>query len=282
MLKCHGLQLLDNNLKITYASSTKPIQGSRKFNYDFTAQSNGYIIISYSNTYKTEAFIYNVINNNNNNIDFSSLKIGFTGDSICAGDGYNGGYAKCLNELYGLKYQNIAVSGGRIVTSNYFTISNSIPNFDNDIEAICIEGGINDTSENGSPLGELTQTYTDAINQSTFYGALEKMFRDCFNLFPNIPIFYVISHNSNNAYYRTFGDNLKFEDYIAAIKKTCEKYGVYVIDLFHDSHFCTGISNSLKERYTANGDGLHPNREGYIKFYVPFLKDYIKNILLSD
>lgn len=275
-----GLLLLNSNLTCYYCSLATPIPGqSENFTYEFISEINGYILLSGSSTYVNQAYIYNQISDNNS-IDFSTLKIGFTGDSICAGNGYQGGYAKCLNDLYNLNYQNIGVSGARVaVTEGQFVISNSISQFNNDIQAICIEGGRNDYGAN-VPLGELTNNYTDNINQNTFYGALEKMFRDCFNLFPTLPIFYVISHNDNSIGINKNGINLTFLDYIEAIKNTCKKYGVYVINLFEDSHFVTGISNTLKTLYTANGDGLHPNQNGYNKFYVPFIKDFIQNILL--
>ena len=280
-----GLVITDNKFNIKYISATTATNPATNFEYEFLADFEGFILTSQtSNTFDTpEVYVYNTIITDTNNQSelFSNLKIGFTGDSICAGNGYAGGYAKCLSNLYGLQYQNVAVSGGHLANDEgaQFVISNSINLFNSDIDAICMEGGINDKSWN-VPLGTITGNYTEEINQSTIAGALEKMFRDCYNLFPGKPLFYVISHNSNNSYTSKNSINLTYKDYIDMIIKVCKKYGVYVINICEDSNLLTGLSDTLKNNYTKDSDGLHPNQDGYNKFYVPLIKDYIQNILL--
>lgn len=278
-----GLCISDNNFNAKYISSTINYEEFTKFEYEFIADFEGFIVTSsrgpdYDMPYVCE---YNKIKDINNE-NLNSIKIGFTGDSICAGDGYKGGYAKCLNEIYDYDYQNLGVSGGWITNNeNTFVISNSIANIDSSCDLICIEGGVNDYS-NSVPLGELTPAYNSSLNTNTFYGSLEKMFRDCYNLKPGIPVFYVISHNANNAYLKNNSIHLSFKDYIVAIKNTCKKYGIKVVNLCENSTFNTGLSDTLKNNYTANSDGLHPNKNGYNKFYVPIINECIKSILLIN
>ena len=223
-------------------------------------------------------------------IDFSNLKGGFTGDSICYGSAYEGGYAKVLNERYGLQYNNVAVSGGHIATdrTDAFIISNSIPSLDDDIDFLIMEGGINDYS-NFVPVGELTNGYADEINQKTFFGGLEKLFRDAVTRFPTIPKAFLIVHKVNDTCIKTDdihrvdypnGKIITFDYFVDCIYKAARKYGIKIIDINNTTGFDT-YNTTLKSLYTGiDGDGLHPNRDGYEKFYVPSIKDWVQNVVL--
>ena len=223
--------------------------------------------------------------------NFSNLKGGFTGDSICYGLAYEGGYAKVLGEKYGLRYNNIGVSGGHIAEDrkDVFIISNSIESLDSDIDFLIMEGGINDYS-NYVPVGELTNGYSDEINPKTFFGGLEKLFRDAVARFPFIPKAFLIVHKVNDSCIKTddihrteypSGEIITFDFFVDCIYKAARKYGIKIIDVNNNSAFDT-YNSTLKSIYTGNdGDGLHPNRDGYEKFYVPLLKEWIQNIVID-
>lgn len=223
-------------------------------------------------------------------IDFSNLKGGFTGDSICYGSAYEGGYAKVLNERYGLRYNNIGVSGGHIASdrTDVFIISDSISSLDDDIDFLIMEGGLNDYS-NYVPVGELTNGYADIIDQKTFFGGLEKLFRDAVTKFPTIPKAFLIVHKVNDTCIKTDdihrvdypnGKIITFDYFVDCIYKAARKYGIKIIDVNNTTGFDT-YNATLKSSYTGiEGDGLHPNRDGYEKFYVPSIKDWIQNVVI--
>lgn len=223
--------------------------------------------------------------------NFSNLKGGFTGDSICYGLAYEGGYAKVLSEKYGLRYNNIGVSGGHIAEDrkDVFIISNSIGSLDSDIDFLIMEGGINDYS-NYVTVGELTNGYSDEINPKTFFGGLEKLFRDAVARFPFIPKAFLIVHKVNDSCIKTddihrteypSGEIITFDFFVDCIYKAARKYGIKIIDVNNNSAFDT-YNSTLKSIYTGNdGDGLHPNRDGYEKFYVPLLKEWIQSIVID-
>lgn len=98
-----------------------------------------------------------------------SEKIGYTGDSICYGLGYSGGYSGIIDKQLGITSNNIAESGGHIAKdrSDVFVISDSIKLLDSDITMLIMEGGINDYN-NYVNLGRITDDYNADIDQTTF------------------------------------------------------------------------------------------------------------------
>ena len=270
---------------ITYSQNTN-------FTHTFTCSNDGYIVACTHTEHPTTVKVYDSLSTDEDT-SLSSYKVGFTGDSICYGAGYTGGYAKILNERYGLNYQNIGVSGGHIShdRDDVFIISNSIPDIDSDVDALIMEGGINDYS-NYVPVGILTGNYTDAIDQTKLTGALEKLFRDAVSYFPNIPKAFVIVHNVNlskvklpNDIHRTEypnGEIIDFQYFVDIIYKVANKYGIEVIDIGKNAGMNT-YNQTIKDNYTmAVGgvhDGLHPNKNGYTKFYIPYLKEWLDKVL---
>lgn len=140
-------------------------------------------------------------------------KVSWYGDSITA----NGGYKAVINSFYDWDAENNGVSGTRIanVTSSTATVASmcnqarmkgqysnvvdentgevtatgkAIPT---DTELIIVMGGTNDFSQN-IPLGEKGMTF-DAngnltVDDTTFYGACHRMFKNLKTLFPNAEI----------------------------------------------------------------------------------------------
>ena len=283
--------ITDNNY-IASAVSGITYNQNEEFIHEFTCLKDGYIVACTHPEHPTSVNVYDTLTTDEDT-SLSQYKVGFTGDSICYGAGYTGGYAKILNEEYGLRYQNIGVSGGHIAhdRDDVFIISNSIPNIDSDVNALIMEGGINDYS-NYVPTGTLTGNYTDAIDQTKFTGALEKLFRDAVSYFPNIPKSFVIIHNVNqskvklpNDIHRTEypnGEIIDFQYFVDVIYTVANKYGIEVIDIGKNAGMNT-YNQTIKNNYTmAVGgvhDGLHPNKNGYTKFYIPYIKEWLDKVL---
>ena len=209
--------------------------------------------------------------------DFNPLKgkiAAFTGDSLCAGAGYTGGYAGIIGTDYEMTVQNIGTSEGTIVRyQSYFCISESIANLRSDADFVLLEGGGNDAwyGTQVIPLGTLSSGYSATLDTTTFAGAFENMLKSAIARFPNAKIGYIFPHkcianfDSPNGAYRNMA--------ISAL----EKWGIPYCDL-NISVPPLGYIDDLKSTYTA-GDGVHPNEAGYRTFYVPKIVAFMQTML---
>jgi lysophospholipase L1-like esterase len=73
--------------------------------------------------------------------------------------------------------------------------------------------------------------------------------------------------------------NSKVKDWLYYDKtiQICKKWGIPYIDLNIE---CPplGYILSLKEQYTYNSDGWHPNEEGYKKYYCDKIEAWMKTL----
>lgn len=212
--------------------------------------------------------------------------ITLNGDSICYGAGSTGGYGKIIADKYGMTLQNIARSGGTIAAETYASdgttprhwICRTIANMDSNADYAIIEGGVNDASVK-PPLGTISDGLNATLDDTTFYGAFESMLKQLTLRFAGKKIGYIMVHQMHGDFSATGEDN-----YYWAAKKCCEKWGVPFLDL---SVACPPFglifpSNTemypLREAYTHNADGWHPNEEGYKKYYVPKIEAWLKTL----
>lgn len=196
--------------------------------------------------------------------DLRNAVITATGDSITAQER---NYAKLIAEKYDMTYENAAIGGATVAAEIYNVdggkrpcICDTIASMRQDADIILLSGGVNDQVELNhglESLGELTDGFDKKLNKATLYGALEYMLRQAVFKWSNKTILYVLPHRMTQ--------NL---DYRNAVLAACKKYGVPVVDLM-DSTMDFYTLSEFKGRYTANGDGWHPNETGYETFYVP-------------
>ena len=219
-------------------------------------------------------------------------KISVNGDSICAGAGFTGGYGKIIAERNAMRYQNIGVGGGTVTAEQYQSdgkarhwICRTVANMDADADFAILEGGVNDASI-GVPMGEIKSDYKTAnwnFDETTFCGAFESMLKQLTTRFAGKKIGYIAVHKMTDNYR---SDNLDDgTSYYWAAKKCCEKWGVPFLDLNIAAppfaYFRWNTTDDLKQMvktYTANGDGWHPNEEGYKKYYVPKIEAWLKTL----
>ncbi len=212
-------------------------------------------------------------------------KISVNGDSICYGAGYKGGYAKIIAFRNDMAYQNIGVAGGTIAAETYsgsnpkHWISRTIVNMDADADYAILEGGVNDASTN-IPLGSLTQGYTDQLDDTTFYGAMESILKQLIIRFSGKKIGFVIVHQMTNNYRSS---NPEDTSYYWAIIKCCNKWGVPYCDLNTTVPPFGYLRNnadldSIRTAYTKDGDGWHPNEAGYKKYYCDKIEEWMKSL----
>lgn len=203
------------------------------------------------------------------------------GDSICYGAGFLGGYAKIIADKNNMILQNLAVAGATLASNTYYSqadgggarhwISTNVVNLRQDADYIIIEGGIND----GELLGDMTNDYEGEFDSTTMLGALDTLFSSLYNRFPGKKIGFIIVHavNENWSSYR---DGFRYK----AIIDSCKKWGIPYCDL---NETCPpfgrlGASDNLRTLYTKNGDGWHPNEEGYRRYYVPKIETWLKGL----
>lgn len=211
-------------------------------------------------------------------------KISLTGDSICHGAGYLGGFGKIIADENEMTMQNIAVNGATIISgtqasgTDRFWICNSITSMDADSDYAIVEGGVNDASL-GVTMGTITSAddFDGPFDTTTFCGAFEKICHDLIYRFAGKKYGYVAVHacawnywayrNNDNSYY-----------YMA--KKICMKWGVPFCDLNEKvpAFAYLPADDNLRVTYTDNGDGWHPNEAGYRKYYVDKITDWLKGL----
>lgn len=202
-----------------------------------------------------------------------------TGDSICYGAGYTGGYAKIIADRNSMQLSNIAVSGGTIVNqTGHFCIGESIANMPIS-DYNLLEGGVNDASLSVA-LGSLTNSYNPTFDTSTFYGAFESMLQSAIVKFKGKKLGYIMTH----------GIILKFSPFWTAdngfynaVVKCCTKWGVPMLDLSKEVPPFALLKQStatsgLADDYTLNGDGWHPNEDGYKKYYCDRIEAWMKTL----
>lgn len=212
--------------------------------------------------------------------------VAFDGDSICYGAGSTGGYGKIIAERNNMTYQNLGIGGGTIASGTYsgesqrHWICQSVERLREDADYIILEGGVNDASL-GVTLGSLSDGYSRTLNEENFYGAFESMLRKTLVRFKGKKIGYIFVHQMTENFRIT---NEKEGSYYWAARQCCEKWGIPFCDL-NASCPAFGLFNNdnqalmgLRTKYTYNGDGWHPNEEGYKKYYCDKIEAWMKTL----
>lgn len=208
-------------------------------------------------------------------------KIGYHGDSLVESRKDNGGaFAAMISELTGSEYENRAMSGASVsaTADGRRNVVSDIENLSDDLDLIFIGGGVNDfwinvplgafpSEENPGMSSSADLTY--AVDETTYTGALESVFRKAIKKWPGKPIVYMIPHKIDGAYWWQRADGLSFRDFTERARAVCMKYGVTCFDA-ERTMILSGGNSDHRDRY-FNGEGVHPNAEGYRVFYVPRL-----------
>lgn len=198
--------------------------------------------------------------------------IAFFGDSITAGSN-NGGYPSIISSITGARVTNYGISGATIATGTEATyhIVELVSTYTGNDDIVCISGGLNDMNKS-VPIGTLTTGYADELDTSTVIGALESIIQNLLTNHTTAKIFYVITHKAASVEINKNSLDLTFTDYHDAIVSVLEKYSIPFYDAFASSGFVTSAygawGETMRNLYTVNADGIHPNEDGYMKYYV--------------
>lgn len=214
-------------------------------------------------------------------------KLAVDGDSITYGQGYLGGYAKIIGEMYNMTVQNNAVGGATLATGtttsegkNRHWICDGISGLDDDADYVLVSGMFNDFWNN-VPLGSLTvNKYNSVLDDTTVIGAVERICRELIGKYPTKKIGFLIAHSPNDWYRKDYtgavSETANMTSYHDAIISALNKYSIPYCDLYMNSCFGTEIT-SLK-KYTAKNDGIHPTEEGYKLFYVDKIVSFLETL----
>lgn len=205
-------------------------------------------------------------------MNYQNKIINCLGDSTTWGDnglGSGSNNISWVNHLQNLmkfkEARNYGKRGSRIAITNDRKDSflERYNDMNNEADYLTIMGGVNDF-QHDVPLGN----YTNCIDTNTFYGALNILIKNLIYKYPQACIIFITPtknnfHHKTKKYPNSFQKNnlgLTQIDYVEAIKLTCQKYSIPIIDLFNES----GISPFIdihQKLYTP--DGLHFNDAGY-------------------
>ena len=209
-------------------------------------------------------------------------KVSFNGDSICQGAGMKGGYGLIIATRNQMVYENIGIGGGSVTAELYYQsgkprhcVCRTIENMSEDADYAILEGGVNEASLQ-VPIGTLTEGYEAELDDTTFAGAFESMCKQVIYRFAGKKYGYIFVHKMTP----TFCSDDKVYGYYAVAKAALEKWGVPYCDL---NISCPPFGllpadDPLRLRFTYNGDGWHPNEEGYLKYYCDPIEAWMKNL----
>lgn len=201
----------------------------------------------------------------------------FVGDSITAGFvqeqglpnyGQRNGYVEMLQKKYPKAvFKNLAVGGatvghyeGEPTPCVAEQINNAIRQYPN-ADYIIVQGGVNDTWLSSKvPLGEMSSGYATSLNEGTFCGALESIFKKAQTQWIGKKIGFLTTHKIPSA--------PSLGNYMDKTKEICKKWSVPYLDLHNLSTLNYAIAEvksnlSYKTADHPNGDGTHPNVKGY-------------------
>lgn len=229
-----------------------------------------------------------------------SIRVLALGDSICNGIRNNN---KGFIGDVGVPYDNIGVSGATLSTKveNVKNIPQQLVDYvaTNQPDAIIANGGVNDYYFS-APLGTVpTVPATDntaaaALDRTTVLGGLQYLFYSMISLYPKAQRFFLLTHKTTAKASSTDSTIVDWtvtvnsagytqRELFAAIKATCDVYGVKVVDVFGESMINTAFSqcksavpysedHSVTDTELVDADGIHPLAYGYKRGYVPFVK----------
>lgn len=200
-----------------------------------------------------------------------------TGDSITAtvSNRPYASYARMIAADNSMTYETKAIWGATLasgIQGSSGCILNTLANMRADADYVILSGGANDfyyLASGAEKLGAVTTGYAATLDTTTFCGAVESLCKTAINKWVGKKILYVITHRMLDVSEQTTSQA------VSILKQILEKWGIPYVDLWHDMPSL--MFDSLKNLYTSNGntvysgvgDGLHPNEEGYRRYYVP-------------
>ena len=204
------------------------------------------------------------------------------GDSIMHGDGnYRVGIAQLIADRYMMSYTDYSIGGATFAhVEGKDQISNQILSAIQNREQpdiILINGGTNDMRR--ASAGQISDDFEYGVcGRETFASGMEYAFWLLKTHFPTVPVVYVRAHDMVCVYET---NELHYGSMAVSI---CDRWDICVADVFSDTGFDCH-DDDIRYLYTAHingyywGDSIHPNRQGYYKYYLPLIVEKMQSVL---
>jgi lysophospholipase L1-like esterase len=197
-------------------------------------------------------------------MELKGKKIAFLGDSITEGCGIahvRDTYWNRIGEYTGALVFGYGISGTRIASQRVYRepiddlhFHTRVGEMTPDAEVIVVFGGTNDFGYGDAPLG----TMTDRTDE-TFCGAYHLLIEKLIHRYPDGRILILTpTHRLGEEDTARNGHDLR--DYVLAIRRIAEHYGLPVVDLFAHCPIQPAVEI---HRVKYMPDGLHPNEAGH-------------------
>jgi lysophospholipase L1-like esterase len=227
----------------------------------------------------------------------------FDGDSICQASSeakhtVERGWPYRIGKKNDMCWRNFGIGGGTITAEMYSQvtgnprhwISRSIDEIHKEFPSLnylILEGGTNDADllrDNPERIGSFTPSdYSGDYDDSTFCGAVEKLFFKAINYYPTAKIGFIIAPKMGVGDSYEIRSRRKFFDIIIEI---CKKWGIPYLDLWNGSPMNPNLKVyydadlSLEENIAAGKayvDGQHLSKVGY-DIISPTIDAWIKTL----
>lgn len=210
-----------------------------------------------------------------NNI-ISSLNgknIGFLGDSFTASAT---SYHSFIAQRTGCIAHNYGVGGTRIALDcdSGLSFIHRVANMQNDLDMICVFGGINDASKYelySSRYGTIEdailtdEEIADGVTEpSTFYAAVKTLLSQLMTKYPEKPIVLIIPpHVLDASYEPSITAYAGIKKIVDALRECAEYYAIPTIDLYKNAQYLNNHQSNVALYRTATNN-IHPNTKAHI------------------
>ena len=222
----------------------------------------------------------------------------FLGDSICAGTTvgednpyYGYGWGGLIGEKNGMHWANYGKNGAVILGAQPMqrTIWEQLQTAKKQhasVDYILLEGGCNDAYQLGwdaDQLGEISPDFEN-FDTETFTGALEALFRDTKQAYPEAKIGYILTHKMGRAPFDAHSNVIR--QYYERIIAVCEKWEIPYLDLWQESELDPSNLTHFDPTLTAGQaiaagkfyiDSQHLTLAGYEKI-VPLIEAFMRTL----
>lgn len=189
----------------------------------------------------------------------------FLGSSVTLGTGaLENSFVEVLAQRNGFEFYKEAVSGTTLVDTDDTSYISRLKALDSDMQFdlfVC-QLSTNDASD-GSPLGAIGDSKElDDFDTQTVAGAIEYIIGYAQETWSCPVVFYT------GSYY----DKPEYGQMVELLLKIQEKWDIGVIDMWHDTDF-NSITDEERSLYMV--DGVHPTMAGYLRWWSPYMEDYL-------
>lgn len=120
----------------------------------------------------------------------------------------------------------------------------------------------------GKPMGEVTDSTDPAdFDDTTIAGAIETIISYVQETFGCPVVFYT----------GTYAEKENYEEMVDLLLKIQEKWGIGVVDMFHNEEMTAVYGTDLYNEYMH--DEVHPFRKGYVEWWTPVIEGYLTEFL---